>query len=60
MTDEKEKTDTAPALPKKKIPDPFAKLTDQDWIDAMRRGKEVADARDERIRKAIKGEEGET
>jgi hypothetical protein len=31
---------------KPRIPDPFAKLTDEDWRQAMIRGREVADARD--------------
>jgi hypothetical protein len=35
----------------------FAKLTDQDWIDAMEYGRQVDEARDERIRKALKGDE---
>ena len=61
MPDEKDKTDQTPEPPpKKKHPDPFANLTDQDWIDAMEYGRQVSEARDEIIRKAIKGEEEET
>ncbi len=56
MTDEKDKTDPAPP---KKHPDLFANLTDQDWIDAMEYGRQVSEARDEEIRKAIKGEKEE-
>jgi hypothetical protein len=37
--------------------DLFAKLTDQDWIDAMEYGRKVAEARDEEIRKALKGDD---
>lgn len=58
MTDEKDKT--TPVQPKKHIPDPFANLTDKDWADAMVRGKEFSDGKDERIRKALKGEKEET
>ena len=61
MTDEKDKTDLTPEPPPKKhIPDPYANLTDKDWADAMVRGKEFSDAKDKRIRKAIKGETEET
>jgi hypothetical protein len=53
-TDEKDK---AVPEPPKKRPALFANLTDQDWIDAMERGRKVSEARDEEIRKAIKGDE---
>lgn len=36
------------------IPDPFAKLTDEDWRQAMIRGREVADARDAAIGAGIR------
>ena len=61
MPDEKDKTEPTPEPPpKKKHPDLYANLTDQDWIDAMEYGRQVSEARDEIIRKAIKGEEEET
>lgn len=45
-------------VPKPKFkPDPFARLTDQQWIDAMQYGRQVDDARDARLRKALKGDE---
>jgi hypothetical protein len=34
--------------PKRFIPNPFAKLTDQDWIDAMERGRLVSEAKPRR------------
>jgi hypothetical protein len=58
MTDEKDRPDPAPAP--KKHPDLFAKLTERDWVDAMEYGRKVDEAKDERIRKAIKGEKEET
>ena len=60
MADEADKTDPTPVPPKKR-PALFANLTDQDWIDAMEYSRRVSEARDEEIRKAIKGDdEGST
>jgi hypothetical protein len=56
--DKKTHTDAVngPEAPERKhIADPFAKLTDADWIEAFRVGKLVADARDERIGAGIRG-----
>jgi hypothetical protein len=48
-------TNTGEESPRKpRIPDPFAKLTDEDWRKAMSRGREVADARDEAIGAGIR------
>jgi hypothetical protein len=35
--------------------DPFAKLTDQDWIEAMERGLRQSEARDREIGRGIRG-----
>jgi hypothetical protein len=39
---------------KPRIPDPFAKLTDEDWRQAMTRGREVACAKDAAIGAGIR------
>ncbi len=56
MADEVDMSDPTPELSKKNhIVDPFAKLTERDWINAMEVGRQIDEARDAMIRKAIKG-----
>jgi hypothetical protein len=42
------------SLRKPRIPDPFAKLTDEDWRHAMIRGREYSDAKDAAIGAGIR------
>jgi hypothetical protein len=42
------------SLRKPRIPDPFAKLTDEDWRHAMIRGREFSDAKDAAIGAGIR------